>query len=254
MVTTIPFAGLGNQLFMAAAVIGYAKKHGQEFHIPYTTKNPRFWKPYLKNLINKNYNPRLKPVVIKELSHNYNELPFNDNLKGFNVFLEGYWQSEKYFIDYRTDVLKAFGFNWHLNKGTVAIHVRRGDYLKYPDKHPVVTMEYLTKAIHYFVELGYTDFKVFSDDIPWCKQNLNNQNPAFKDLLFLFSTGNNELQDLHGMSTYEHQIISNSSFSWWGAYLGQNENKIVIAPKVWFGPGNSHLDSSDIIPETWLRF
>lgn len=223
MVTAKLYGRLGNQLFQKAAAIGYAVKHGFEYD--------------LSDRIRVGLN-------IREISHDYNHLP---EIRA-NIILNGYWQSEKYFSHCRETVLKEFGFKWEHKPSWVSIHVRRGDYLLYPDKHPVVSMEYLAKAMEYFVEKGYSSFMVFSDDIPWCQQ-------AFEQLpyTFAYSIGRSEREDLELMSGCAHNICSNSTFAWWGYWLNQNPEKIGIMPKVWFGPGNGHLETKDIYPENVIK-
>lgn len=225
MVTAKLYGRLGNQLFQKAAAIGYALSNRQGFAI---TETPNFFPCHR----------------VREYGHNYQALKFAPHWNGDNILLDGYFQSEKYFSHCRETVLNEFGFNWEYKPSWVSIHVRRGDYLLYPDKHPVVTMEYLTKAMEYFVVKGYSSFMVFSDDILWCQQ-------AFEHLpyTFAYSIGRTEREDLELMSGCAHNICSNSTFAWWGYWLNQNPEKIGIMPKVWFGPGNGHLETKDIYPE-----
>lgn len=225
----------GNQLFQKAAAIGYAMRHGLDYQ--------------LKGR-NKHY-----AIILKEAAHSYQELPFDENWRGFNdIVLDGYWQSAQYFDHCREEVLKEFAFNWPHQAGVCSIHVRRGDYLLYPDKHPVVTVEYLQQAIRYISKhTGIHQFMVFSDDIPYCKSIFSILD--YCGFVFDYSEGRTEKEDLELMSGCEHHIISNSTFSWWAAYLDQNPNKVVVSPSKdnWFGPGNAHLDTSDLIPESWIQ-
>lgn len=235
----------GNNLFQKAAVIGYAVKHG----IAYDTEPwPRIVRPVL---------PQTGIQKITEQRHNYQELPAP--IKS-HILLEGYWQSEKYFTHCREAILRVFAdkfrWNWNFSPGWCSIHVRRGDYLKYPDKHPVVSDVYLCKAIQHMSQINpRMHFTFFSDDIPWCRQFVNEWREAFPVIQFEFSEGKSEESDLFLMSCHQHQIISNSTFSWWGAWLNQNPDKVVISPSKdnWFGPGNAHLDTSDLIPDSWIQ-
>lgn len=227
------YGRLGNTLFQKAAAIGYAMKHGLGFS---TSGNTYLPKP---------------PILIHERGHHYQELPFFDDWLKRDVLLDGYWQSEKYFAHCRKRVLQWLGNRWGPKTGWCSIHVRRGDYLKYPDKHPVVTMDYLIRAMDIMDDQrGIGQFMVFSDDLPWCVEQFS-QLP-YK---FMYSTDHTEMEDMELMSCCEHNIISNSTFSWWGAWLNQNPNKVVISPSKdnWFGPGNAHLDTSDIIPGSWIQ-
>lgn len=225
MVTAKLIGGLGNNLFQMAAVIGYAKKHNLKYYFPV--------RKYLTHL------PTRKPFetfTYKEKSFSYNEIPYHTSL-----VLNGYFQSEKYFDNAREEILEAVGFdNKPINK--ISIHVRRGDYLQ-TDCHPPVTLDYLNAAIGYFKLRGYKDddFLIFTDDKEWCSAN------------FPFKIANgNELQDLELMSLCEHNIIANSSYSYWGQYLNQNPNKIVIAPEVWFGGRKSNLNTKDLYMDSWI--
>lgn len=233
------WAGMGNQMFMVAATIGYAKKHSIPYWIPRQTIAPHVWPAHFSQ-----FPPPPKifanRYVYKEPSHEYREIPKHDN-----IILEGYFQTEKYFKDARAEVLSGFQIPYQKLEGFVSIHVRRGDYLRYPDKHPVVTEEYLMEAIKYCVERGYNSFIVCSDDLKWCREKLRSTD----NIQFTFSQNNDHYSDLALMSCCEHNICSNSSFSWWGYWLNQNPSKIGIFPSVWFGPGNSHLSTIDIYPE-----
>lgn len=229
------WAGMGNQMFMIAATIGYARKHGMTYWIPQKTTASHIWPTYF---------PQFPPppkvpggFLYKEDGHQYQEIPKHER-----IILEGYFQSEKYFSHCRQEIIDAFQIPYKKLDGFVSIHVRRGDYLKYPDKHPVVSDEYLRDAIVYMAEKGYRSFVVCSDDIKYCKEKFDKVSGAE----FTYSQNNDHYSDLALMSCCEHNIISNSSFSWWGAWLNQNPSKIVIAPSVWFGPGNAHLETKDI--------
>lgn len=224
----------GNQLFQRAAAIGYATKHG----LPYFEKDV----PYALR------------ILLKEHGHNYQPLPYLPEWRNKNILLDGYWQSARYFDHCREEVLKAFGYDWSLKEGWCSIHVRRGDYLLYPDKHPVVTGEYLQRAIQYIYKHTVVDkFMVFSDDIPYCKTIFNVL--EYCGFTFEYSEGRTAEEDLILGSCCEHNIISNSTFSWWQGYLNQNPDKVVISPSKdnWFGPGNKHLNTSDLIPESWIQ-
>lgn len=240
--TTKLWAQCGNQMFMIAATIGYAKKHGMNYFLPPTTISPHIWQTYFPQFPTQRCPPHY--FNYKEPEHCYNEIPYHEFIQ-----LEGYFQSEKYFSHCRQDIIDAFQIPYQRLDGYVSIHVRRGDYLLYPDRHPVVTEQYLAAAIKYMAEKGFRQFVVCSDDIPWCRETFG----RIKGGTFSYSVKKSPIEDLALMSCCEHNIISNSSFSWWAAWLNQNPNKIVIAPSIWFGPGNSHLSVVDLIPESWIK-
>lgn len=168
-------------------------------------------------------------------------------------YVDGYWQSEKYFSDIHTIILKDFTFppvndtkNRELidrisEQTTVSIHIRRGDYA---NGFPMMTPQYYENAINYF-ESVYNEvyFLVFSNDMDWAKQNLQFSQGEFVD----WNTGKESWKDMYLMTQCNHHIIANSSFSWWGAWLNQKENKEVIAPSVWF----HHQETPDVYCEGW---
>lgn len=221
--------------FQVATCIATALRNKTDYHIPRKSVNPRVWKTYFNNFPQRIH---MGGRVWNEKGHGYTPIPNEKNL-----ILDGYFQSEKYFKDYRDEVINLLGFQWTPIEA-VSIHVRRGDYLTLQDKHPVITKEYIDYAIGYFWNLGYRNFTFFSDDITWCKNNFPH---------YSYSEGLSELKDMELMSCHTHHIIANSSFSWWGAWLNRNPNKIVIAPEKWFGEANAHLDTKDIYCEGWLK-
>ena len=235
----------GNQMFQIATTMGVAIKYGLKYKIPKQASNPSVWKTYFNHLPELTDRRQVKRIC-KERTHAYQKIP---NLDGMR--LEGYWQSEKYFNHCREHILDVFGFNQGYIKGATSIHVRRGDFINYPNKHPLCSIEYYDRAINYFIGKGYERFIVFSDDMEWCKKNITSQ--RYKKCAFEYSEGRDELRDMEYMSQCENNIISNSSFGWWGAWLNRNKDKIIIAPLIWFGIGNAHLDTKDLIPEGWIR-
>ena len=134
----------------------------------------------------------------------------------------------------------------YFDKPIVAMHIRRDDYL-IDDNFSVLPISYYKESLEYITSsLDTNDFMllIFSDDIEWCKNNLNDLHHSIK---FIY---NSEATDLRLMSLCNHFIIANSSYSWWGAYLSQNENKIVIAPKYWFDD-KYNINYRDVYPKNW---
>ncbi|MDP4268316.1 MAG: alpha-1,2-fucosyltransferase [Bacteroidota bacterium] len=244
------YGQLGNQMFQYAATIATALKYNLPYCVPKHTLNDKVWKPYYFEGVNYCDEKLSDATIWKEPSHAYHEIPKPEG----NLILDGYMQSYKYSQDYLPEIRKAFGFEFYDSKAECTfIHVRRGDYLKYPLHHPVVTVQYLTEAMKISEEKGVTHFSCFSDDIEWVKKNINKE--KFPEYTFEYSDGNSEMIDLKLMVCCKNAIISNSTFSWWAAYLNNNPNKIVITPDEsnWFGPNNKHLDVKDLLPENWLR-
>jgi len=240
MVKPITAGRCGNFLFQAATAMAYSWRHGIEYTLPNTT-NDKFHNPiYLQHLVNINFDPSLPSVTIQEKEHTYQELPYKKEWEGKNIFLKGWWQTEKYFKEYRDRIINEFGFPWKLLKNSVSVHVRRGDYLTLTQKHPFVSKEWYETAMKQFPGHSFT---FFSDDSEWCSMNFRGKNISV-------STGNSEVTDLIAMSCHTHQICSASTFSYWGAWLNRNPNKQVLIPKLWFQPGRKE-DTRDIVPD-WM--
>lgn len=189
------------------------------------------------------------------------QFDYNRVLRKGSVFYDGYWQNEKYFIQVREMILKAFTFpafsdvknlelaNVISSCNSVSVHVRRGDYLKHPEVC-VCTPLYYKNAIAKINELQNPEmYCVFSDDIDWCKSELaelfNGRHLVFVD----WNNANNNYRDMQLMSLCKHNIIANSSFSWWGAWLNNNAGKTVIAPTSFA----KYEIKNDPICEDWIR-
>jgi hypothetical protein len=179
-----------------------------------------------------------------------------------SCYLSGVWQSEKYFSSIQNILKNEFILK---NKSTreteqwlkkiefsnsVSLHIRRGDYVTRPntnEKIGVCPIEYYEKAIKHISEkIQNSVFFVFSNDIEWAKNNIKMDHPVH----FIFDKNIPDYEELILMSKCRHNITANSSFSWWSAWLNQNPSKIIIAPKKWFA---SNIDSSDLIPESWIQ-
>lgn len=174
-------------------------------------------------------------------------------------FLDGYWQTEKYFSDIREELLKAFQFEIadsslrkyadRIRDNSVSVHVRRGDYLKFPDIYGgICGRDYYRKAMDFFCEQNpETVFYVFSDDKEWVQKAFNEYNAVVVEKDFF--SDYDDWYDMYLMSQCNHNIIANSSFSWWGAWLNQNKNKQVVSPRKWFNGEKT----SDIWCPEWIK-
>ncbi len=183
-------------------------------------------------------------------------------LLGAECYLSGYWQSEKYFADLSMQIRADFTFkqplagkNVELAKqinlvNAVSLHVRRGDYVKSQktnSTHGLCSLEYYRDAIRYVTErVERPQFFIFSDDIEWVKSNLKIDFPV--DYV-KHNRGKESYNDMRLMSLCHHHIIANSSFSWWGAWLNPNMDKIVVAPGKWFA---NQTEVKDLIPDGWI--
>lgn len=211
--TTDLLGRTGNIFYQLAHLIAYSLKHNITYHIPAVAPN----QPDKKNPFKVKSTGTLpaKTDIYREPSPaQYHNIPL---LK--NVRFHGYWQSFKYLDSYRNEILKAFNLPYK-RIDAVAIHVRRGDFLKISN-FSVVPLDYYEKAIDYFIDLGHRRFIVFSDDIAWCKR-------AF--IGAEFSEGLTDYEDFIKMSCCAHQICANSSFSFAAAWINRNPDKIVLCP------------------------
>lgn len=238
---------LGNTMFKIASTIGIARSNAM--FCGFATWS---WQHGFKN--------EIPSLPYGELAYNkYNEPAFNySNVildPQFNWDLEGYFQSEKYFINCKEEILSYFEFTDELNKrmvdkyftvlksNPVSIHVRRGDYLTIPTILPVLPLEYYNKAVSQFDKNQH--FLIFSDDIEFVKKH-------FIASKFTIIEGNTDIEDMCLMSLCKHNVIANSSYSWWGSYLNLNPKKKVLAPakNLWFGPGVNNI-VDDLYCDNW---
>ncbi|MHB9035613.1 MAG: alpha-1,2-fucosyltransferase [Armatimonadota bacterium] len=180
-----------------------------------------------------------------------------------NSYLDGYWQTEKYFQDIEQTLREDFELEHapddtnrmmleRVNDVTsVSLHIRRGDYLSPHtyEVHGVCSLEYYESAVRELAsEVQQPHFFVFSDDPEWVKRNLRLDYPT----VYVDHNGEaGDYEDLRLMSSCKHHIIANSTFSWWGAWLCANLDKIIIAPRKWFN--SSAIDTRDLIPASWRR-
>lgn len=207
--------------------------------------------------------PKLLARFKQKLTRNF-YVGFDSSIlkkRGQTVYLDGYFQSEKYFQDFARDIRQDFSlavpFDCRVaeiasviknDPHSISLHVRRGDYVTHPEFGGIVTREYYERAIlHIRESVPSAKFYVFSDDIDWCRSEL----PLGPDATFVSNPESKDYEEMSLMSLARHHIIANSSFSWWGAWLGNNPDKIVIAPKKW---SNLHQNwYKDIIPSIWIR-
>ena len=181
-----------------------------------------------------------------------------------NTYMDGFWQSERYFKPIESLLLAEFtpkedlnseNQNW-LNKistvESVSMHIRRGDYVSNKNAqqhHGNLSLDYYLNALKLIKETHkQVEVFIFSDDLDWCKANLNLDN----EIHFVDANQKQNFHlDMFLMSYCKHNIIANSSFSWWAAWLNQNVNKIVVAPLNWFS--DKSLNTKDLIPSSWKQ-
>jgi hypothetical protein len=203
--------------------------------------------------------PLRSPALIIEPYFQYQDLR---PIAGADAYLSGYWQSEKYFSMAAADIRRQFRFKptpsaeneqWLgaiATTNSVRVHVRRGDFVsskKNMAYHGACSTDYYAAAILHMVErVANPTFFVFSDDLAWVKSNI----PVAAACRYIgHNSGAASFNDMRLMSQCKHNIIANSSFSWWGAWLNEHPQKIVIAPARWFA---HKANTQDLIPPSWV--
>jgi hypothetical protein len=282
--------GLGNQMFQYAAgrTLSLLKNTELKIDTSFLDQNPQgafTLREFQLDVFNikaavadkkdyedllKHAGSRLRRVLYRELPGLFNKAYlaesgalYHRKFKNYpaNAYLDGYWQSEKYFESCREAIHADFSFvhppsaeNASLLErikagNSLSLHVRRGDYVsstKINSVHGTCSPEYYSAALKLMREKhGAMKVFVFSDDIEWCKANLN----AGENVIYIsHNSGKNSYEDLRLMSNCRHNIIANSSFSWWGAWLNPSSSKTVVAPRNWFRT----KDNPDIYPAEWI--
>lgn len=182
-----------------------------------------------------------------------------------NIMFRGFWQSEKYFKHCTEDIRKQFTFlpfdesrnidvaSKMANENSVAIHLRKGkDYLQSDLLGKgLCGIDYYNSAIQYIKEhISNPIFYVFTDNPDWVKDNLTSLDFTLVD--WNSTSGNKSFRDMQLMTCCKHNIIANSTYSWWGAWLNSNPSKIVIGPKTFFNPINDFFSKQDIMCDNWI--
>jgi hypothetical protein len=282
--------GLGNQLFQYALGRNLAEKHKTELKLDVSWFKKEFRNYELcylnilqtiaseeeirsitkmttslhnrlyRNLVDKVLPYYLRSQVVEK--HNY----FDPRILNAptNSYLKGFWQSESYFKDVEGIIRKEFifktplkGLNADLGNSmtetnSVSVHIRRGDYVSNPEfnkKHGTCHISYYEGASRYMIQqVPNPTYFIFSDDIQWVKQHVK----CFEPCIYVtHNTGSNNYKDMQLMSLCKHNIIANSSFSWWAAWLNSNPSKVIVAPKKWFNDASQ--ENQDMIPDWWVR-
>ena len=289
IITVNIIGGLGNQMFQYAFGFAASKENNAKIKLEVSGFNAYDERYYALDLFNIEENSELKSkydFLLDKINSKHNS-PLNKAssklLRGllkltkfyfqekdefvfdqgvFNLktdtYFYGYWQNEKYFKKYRRELLEIFKlkdihpqtkeYQQKINESeSVSLHIRRGDYIN--SNHDTCDMDYYNKAVMKILKINkQTHFFIFSDDIYWAKNNLN-----FIDhkTFIVLESKIPDHEEMYLMSQCKHNIIANSSFSWWGAWLNSNSEKKVIAPKKWLK--SSKLNTNDLIPSSWIR-
>jgi len=283
MLTCYLQGGLGNQLFQIFATISYALTHKKMFSFikrkRLDSKRNTYWDSFLSPLsrftkddVYRQYNI----FKLSEIEFSYNELPYKAE---DNILLYGYFQSEKYFInhidiimlliklreqkeDIRLKYMSAGGTANMAGAGGTAnmasIHFRLGDYNLLQDHHPIQPLEYYSKAIQHITDKdpSCTTYLIFCErsdltEVLLMLKQLKEIHPSIQINIIDFSIG--DWEQLLLMSLCKHNIIANSSYSWWGAYFNTNPSKIVCYPEKWFGKKLARNNTKDLCPKEWVK-
>lgn len=255
MIYTELYGRLGNNMFQMAVAATLAKRNGTTF-IPVASDKmwinllAPFQENVLRNMPKPQFNCNQHSTEYKEIDHFYHPIPFQDEM-----ILRGYYQSYKYFDEeyvkkifapsdeIKEEIIKKYPVL--RNKEVTSINVRRGDYLQVIDTFPICAMNYFREAIK---RIGTKrPFIVTSDDIDWCKSNFKSC-----DGDFTFVENESTYIDFYIPTLCKNNIISNGTFSWWGAYLNSHPHKRVIKPKYWFHWYDwKRLSDKDLTPTEW---
>lgn len=257
---------LGNLMFQYASLIGVKYKTGFECCIlPQEVSNKRSMIEHIAASFDLKEIPFYN-TKISNFTTIYRESNFLYDSNIFNIkddtLLSGYFQNENYFLHCKDIIKKEFGFKDYIVdlakkelgslKCSVSVHVRRTDYLLLSHIHPLCSLQYYERAFNLFAPINGVTFVVCSDDIEWCKENFNVNKYNFK---FIENSKTTEY-DMCVMSLCDHNIIANSTYSWWGAWLGETSEKKIVAPKKWFGDCDHtrqhNLIPCEIVPKRWL--
>jgi len=251
---------LGNNLFQIATIIAKSKELGVDFELPFLTKAGHRGALFVDlslfeyefNRTNNEYN------ILCEEGFDYS--PLNGLSDGFT--LKGFFQSYQYFDHIKDQLLNQY-FKFHpklveyidfkygdnIKKNSLAISIRRGDFLKLQNNHCVLSFKYYQDTLNeYFPSIteefkdGIDNIFIFSDDIEYCKKLFG------EDVFYIEEHSNVQLALL---SRFSNHIMSNSTFSWWGSYLNPTPNKIII-PDPWFGQANSNLNVKGLYYPSWI--
>ena len=281
MITCNLMGGLGNQIFQIFTTISYAIRAKKQFKFlnqqqlggGSTTIRYTFWNTFFANL--KPFLITELPIkvhVVREKGFPYNELSPLELLLNDDIYLYGYFQSYKYFEDNYSMICRLIGLDKTKEKlldkiqtskndlnQKISMHFRIGDYKKLQEYHPLATYEYYERAMEYIQKTSTPDEKFtilyFCEDVD-IEDVLSIVNRlAIKFPDYNFIRGDNTLADWEQMlymSLCHHNIIANSSFSWWAAYFNSHDDKIVCYPSVWFGE-KANNDTKDLCPSEWIK-
>lgn len=266
--------GLGNQLFQIFTLLSYCIENKKVFYfedkpIACGHRKIYYWENILSGLDKFIRQNNSNVSLFREPHFHYKSIP---NFDYDNIKLFGYFQSYKYFdknINQITKLIKLkekqnelknkLQQNIDLSSKTVSLHFRVGDYVNLQNHHPLMKVEYYINAIkHLIMETKIDDWNILyfceENDIEYVENKVNILRQQFTNMSFQrLHIKLEDWEEMLAMSLCEHNIIANSSFSWWGAYFNINENKKVYYPDIWFGPAQGNKNMNDLFPHNWTK-
>jgi|APSaa5957512535_1039671.scaffolds.fasta_scaffold14218_4 hypothetical protein len=289
MIITKISGGIGNQMFQYALAKSLSKRKDDAFKMDISFYSKQVLRKFELNMFNieENYATNKdinlyagKENILFKLKRKLNlslnrpisyfsekkHSIFDENVFKYKntIYLDGYWQNQKYFQNIKDDLIQDFTLRDSLSdssKGylrkikesnSISMHIRRGDYVHDSHTnsvHGVCGLDYYENTARYCDDkISNATYFIFSDDIQWCKNNLK-----FIENKIFIEKSKNALEDLELMKNCKHNIIANSTFSWWGAWLNPNPEKIILGPKKWFLDDVLENHAKDLVPSSWIR-
>jgi len=266
-VTCKLYGGLGNQLFQIFATIAYSLRHKIDFLFEYSPnlgKRPTYWNTFLSAIIDRTTTNICGGTRIDQGGHGFVNL--REPLPNENIMLNGYFQSYLFFDDHSKTILKILDVEKQrivekIHKNSISLHFRRGDYKELLDCHPIMEMDYYVNALNYILLINeMTTFNKTTvyyfceeEDLESVEKDVAILKNEFSDkIVFERHLEKTDWEEMLAMSCCKHNIIANSSFSWWGAYLNPNSDKIVCYPATWFGPFICE-NTDAMFPPNWIK-
>lgn len=271
-ITAYLMGGLGNQLFQIFATIAIALRNNKPFKFEYSdvlttgVHRPTYWNNFLKRL--RPYTSKSVNIetILRENGFEYNDvLPIEAGTHTKSVCLYGYFQTEKYFWDCYSQISTMIGLR-QLQKEikektavlnpmrvNVSLHFRLGDYVQKQGYHPVLPLKYYINALQLVPEKSNVVYFCEDADIERVNISVQVLSKSFPSMEFIRADVKDDWEQLLLMSVCDHNIIANSSFSWWGAYFNANPIKQVYYPSVWFGPLLANNNIKDLCPASWTK-
>lgn len=263
-------AGLGNQLFQIFTALAYSIEYGDKLVIPEykwdADRRPPFWNSIFKRLSD-HLDPKLKPGSLRRYKEEgFHFTPLKKQSSPFILF--GYFQSYKYFDKHSESIIKRLNIRMEQQmvrtkyltlRKSISLHFRIGDYMPIQLHHLLLQNDYYISAITEIIKRTKTDdwdiiYFCEEKDNVHVKQRLRAIISHFPHISFHKASDDMmDWEQLLLMSCSDHNIIANSTFSWWAAYFNSNPSKIVCYPNQWFGPANSDKNVKDLCPPSWIR-